>query len=166
MNAEPSEIPVAGRRYVVRRARRDDVPAIVTLLADDALGASRDGVATAEDLAPYLTAFAAIDADPAHLLVVVEPPGGGPPVATLQLSVLPGLGRRGALRAQVEAVRVACHHRGGGLGGALITWAVGEARRRGAAVVQLTSDKRRADAHRFYARLGFQASHEGFKLQL
>ena len=85
---------------------------------------------------------------------------------TMQLSFLPGLARRGALRAQIEAVRVAGSQRGSGLGGAMLRWAIGEARRRGCALVQLTTDKSRADAHRFYERLGFVASHEGMKLDL
>jgi GNAT superfamily N-acetyltransferase len=83
-----------------------------------------------------------------------------------QLSFLPGLARRGALRAQIEAVRVAASQRGGGLGAAMMTWAIDEARRRGCSLVQLTSDKNRTEAHRFYASLGFAASHEGMKLHL
>ena len=149
---------------VLREAGPDDVRAIVELLAADQLGASRDGAAGPDELAPYLRAFAAIDADPAHVLVVAV--DGGQVIATMQLSFLPGLARRGALRAQIEAVRVRADRRGDGLGEAMIRWAVQEARRRGCALVQLTSDKTRTDAHRFYARLGFTASHEGYKLRL
>ncbi len=87
-------------------------------------------------------------------------------VGTMQLSFLPGLARRGALRAQIEAVRVAQSQRGSGLGAAMMGWAIEEARRRGCALVQLTTDKSRTDAHRFYARLGFVATHEGMKLAL
>jgi GNAT superfamily N-acetyltransferase len=87
-------------------------------------------------------------------------------VGTVQLSFLPGLARRGALRAQLEAVRVRADQRGRGVGAAMIGWAIEEARRRGCALVQLTSDKSRPDAHRFYAGLGFVASHEGLKLPL
>ena len=87
-------------------------------------------------------------------------------VATMQLSFVPGLARRGALRAQVEAVRVAASHRSRGLGAAMFDWVIDEARRRGCSIVQLTTDKTRADAHRFYERLGLTASHEGYKLQL
>ncbi len=87
-------------------------------------------------------------------------------VATLQLSLIPGLARRGALRAQIEAVRVARAHRSRGLGAVIIGWAIEESRRRGCALVQLTTDKSRTDAHRFYERLGFVASHEGMKLAL
>jgi GNAT superfamily N-acetyltransferase len=149
---------------VVRRAQARDVPAIVDLLAADQLGTSRDGVRTAADLAAYQRAFHAIDGDQAHLLVVAE--AGGDIVATFQLSFLPGLARRGALRAQIEAVRVREDYRGRRLGEALMTWAIDEARRRGCAIVQLTSDKARPAAHRFYARLGFAATHEGMKLRL
>jgi GNAT superfamily N-acetyltransferase len=87
-------------------------------------------------------------------------------VGTLQLTFIPGLARRGALRAQIEAVRIDRRLRGQGLGGALLAWAIDEARTRGCALVQLTSDKRRQEAHRLYGRLGFAASHEGFKLRL
>jgi GNAT superfamily N-acetyltransferase len=148
----------------LRAARRGDVPAIVALIAADQLGATRDGVRDEADLAGYLRAFEAIDADPAHILAVAE--SGGQLVGTMQLSFLPGLARRGSLRAQIEAVRVADTTRGSGLGAAMMGWAIEEARRRGCALVQLTSDKSRTDAHRFYQRLGFVASHEGMKLGL
>lgn len=84
----------------------------------------------------------------------------------MQLSFLPGLARRGALRAQIEAVRVHESNRGRGLGAAMLGWAIEEARRRGCGLVQLTTDKARPDAHRFYERLGFVASHQGMKLRL
>ena len=145
----------------LRRATIDDVAAVVALIADDQLGATRDDPA---DLTAYLRAFAAIDADPAQLLVVLE--DGGAVVGTMQLSFVPGLSRRGATRAQVEAVRVAASQRGRGLGEQMVRWAVDEAARRGCALVQLTTDKSRVDAHRFYERLGFTASHEGFKMSL
>jgi GNAT superfamily N-acetyltransferase len=159
-----AELPVRGATVLLRRATADDVPSIVDLLAADQLGATRDGAGTEEDLQPYLAAFAVIDADPAHLLVVAT--DGTEVLATLQLSFLPGLARRGALRAQIEAVRVRQDYRSRGLGGVLLEWAVEEARRRDCALVQLTTDKSRTDAQRFYARLGFVASHEGFKLTL
>ena len=149
---------------VLRRAQRDDVAAIVGLIAADQLGATRDGVDSPADLDAYTAAFEAIDADPAHLLVVAD--RAGAVVGTMQLSFLPGLARRGALRAQIEAVRVAESQRGSGLGAAMLTWAIDEARRRGCALVQLTTDKTRTDAHRFYQRLGFVSSHEGMKLAL
>lgn len=152
---------------VLREAVADDVPAVVDLLAADQLGSTRDGITTDEDLQVYLRAFSALDADPAHLLLVAtDSADTGLVLATAQVSFLPGLARRGALRAQVEAVRVHQDHRGRGLGRALFAWVVEAARRRGCALVQLTTDRSRADAHRFYAHLGFIASHEGFKLHL
>jgi GNAT superfamily N-acetyltransferase len=146
--------------YSIRKARRDDVEAIVHMLADDQLGATRDDPT---DLAPYLQAFDAIDADPNQLLVVVV--NDDEAVGTLQLTIIPGLARRGALRGQVEAVRVRADHRGSGLGAVLLRWAIDESRRRGCALVQLTSDTSRTQAHRFYERLGFEPSHTGFKLK-
>lgn len=145
----------------IRRAVAADVPAIVALLADDPLGAQRE---SSDDLAPYRAAFALLDADPHQMLVVAE--RDGVVLGTLQLTVIPGLARRGALRAQIEAVRVGADARGQGLGERLITWAVEEARRRGCALVQLTSDVSRVDAHRFYERLGFAPTHVGFKRSL
>jgi ribosomal protein S18 acetylase RimI-like enzyme len=153
-----------GEPVVLRRAVAADVPALVALLAADQLGATRDGVRDPDDLAAYQRAFRAIDADPAHLLLVAQ---AGPEIAgTLQLSFLPGLARRGALRAQLEAVRVSAAFRGRGLGAAMVAWCIDEARRRDCALIQLTSDKSRVAAHRFYTRLGFTASHEGMKLAL
>jgi GNAT superfamily N-acetyltransferase len=151
-------------RVLLRTAAEADVPAVVELLAADQLGVTRDGVRADGDLAAYVAAFRSIDADPAHLLVVAEK--DGQIVGTFQLSFLPGLARRGALRGQIEAVRVAAQQRGAGLGAAMMAWAIAEARRRGCALVQLTSDKTRSEAHRFYASLGFAATHEGMKLYL
>jgi GNAT superfamily N-acetyltransferase len=145
----------------IRRARREDVESIVRLLIDDQLGGGRD---SADDLGPYLKAFEEIDADASQHLMVADL--GGEVVGTLQLTIIPGLARKGALRGQVEAVRVRSDQRGGGLGGKLMDWAIEESRRRGCALVQLTSDQSRVDAHRFYLRLGFAASHQGFKLTL
>ncbi|WP_103350363.1 GNAT family N-acetyltransferase [Amycolatopsis sp. CA-128772] len=147
--------------YTIRKAQRDDVGAIVRMLADDQLSATRDDP---RDLEPYLGAFDHIDADPNQLLVVVV--SDNEPVGTLQLTIIPGLARRGALRGQIEAVRIRADHRGSGLGANLIRWAINESRQRGCALVQLTSDVSRTDAHRFYERLGFAPSHTGFKLKL
>ncbi|GAB3160999.1 GNAT family N-acetyltransferase [Amycolatopsis stemonae] len=147
--------------YTIRKARRDDVEAIVRMLADDQLGATRDDP---EDLEPYLRAFAEIEADPQQLLMVAA--SDDKPVGTLQLTIIPGLARRGALRGQIEAVRIHADHRGSGLGADLMRWAIDESRRRGCALVQLTSDVSRTGAHRFYERLGFVPSHTGFKLKL
>ncbi|NJP68374.1 GNAT family N-acetyltransferase [Streptomyces spiramenti] len=145
----------------MRPAGADDLPAIVAMLADDPLGATREDV---DDPAPYRRAFEAITADPNQHLVVAD--DAGTVVGTLQLTVIPGLSRKGASRALIEAVRVREGHRGGGLGATMIGWAVDEARRQGCVLVQLTSDAAREDAHRFYERLGFVASHVGFKLAL
>ena len=149
----------------LRRATIGDLPSIVELLIDDPLGLAREGGDGPDAMEPYVRAFEAVDADPAHhLLVVAE--DDHLVVGTLQLSFLPGLARRGALRAQVEGVRVHPEKRNSGLGRALLQWAADEAERRGCALIQLTSDKQRADAHRFYTRLGYVSSHEGFKLEL
>jgi GNAT superfamily N-acetyltransferase len=145
----------------IRRATTADVPDIVAMLADDPLGAERE---SPDDLSPYLTAFARVADDPhQHLVVAVR---GRRVIGTLHLTVIPGLSRRGATRALVEAVRVHADARGSGLGTHLIEWAVAESRRQGCALVQLTSDVTRTDAHRFYERLGFTASHIGFKMAL
>ncbi len=143
---------------VIRRATESDVPAIVAMLADDPLGARRESPGDPA----YAAAFAEIDADPRQLLAVAE--RAGEVVGTLQLTFIPGLSRRGASRALIEAVRVRSDQRGGGLGRRLATWAIEISRERGAAVVQLTTDASRVDAHRFYERLGFVASHVGMKL--
>jgi len=145
---------------IFRDARREDVPEIVALLADDMLGAARE---TDVDDA-YWTAFDQIAADGRNWLVVGEIDGRI--AGTLQLTLLPGLSRHGMLRAQIEAVRVAAQWRGQGLGRAMIEWAIGEARGNGCGLVQLTSDKQRPDAIRFYESMGFTASHEGLKLPL
>jgi GNAT superfamily N-acetyltransferase len=159
-----AQIDLDHKPVVLRPARREDIPELVVLLAADQLGVTRDGVRDQADLDAYERAFQAIDADPAHMLIVAD--RAGEVVGTMQLSFLPGLARRGALRAQIEAVRVAASTRGTGLGAAMMHWAIDEARRRDCALVQLTSDKARTDAHRFYQRLGFVASHEGMKLKL
>ncbi len=149
--------------FTIRRAEEQDLAAIVGLLADDDLGRTRERV---EDPVPasYLAAFAAIDGDPRHELVVVEQDGAV--VATAQLSFLPSLSHQGAERAQVEAVRVAADRRGSGIGRALLGWLIARAEERGCGQVQLTTDKRRSDARRFYESLGFAATHEGMKLRL
>ncbi|MFJ4500758.1 GNAT family N-acetyltransferase [Streptomyces sp. NPDC088864] len=145
----------------IRRATADDLAAIVALLADDPLGAQRE---SPDDLAPYRTALRRLTHDPhQHLMVAVRQERV---VGTLQLTVIPGLSRRGSTRSVIEGVRVHADERGSGLGTRLIQWAVDESRRQGCQLVQLTSDTTRIDAHRFYERLGFVASHVGFKLAL
>jgi GNAT superfamily N-acetyltransferase len=158
----PATVTVGDAVLELRRATVADLPALVTMLADDPLGAGRG--ADDGDLTPYRRAFDLVDADPAHVLLLAV--DRDDVVGTLQLSVLPGLSRRGALRGQIEAVRVAAGARGRGLGAAMIGWAVDESRRRGCGLVQLTTDRSRTDARRFYERLGFLASHEGMKLAL
>lgn len=148
--------------FRVRVADADDLPAILALLADDDLGRGREAPETAA--AEYARAFAAIERDPNNdILVGVSE---GRVVACLQVTLIPGLTRKGATRAQIEGVRVSAAMRGRGFGERLIAAAVDHARARGARLAQLTSDARRADAHRFYARLGFAASHVGFKREL
>ena len=146
-----------------RDARLDDVAAIVSLYADDEWGSTRE-VVTDPPADDYLRAFHQIDLDPRHRLVVVEE--GDEIVATLQLSFLPHLVLSGSERAQIEAVRVRSDLRGSGLGEALVTWAISQARARGCRLVQLTTNATRTDARRFYERLGFEASHVGMKLAL
>ncbi|MEU7557345.1 GNAT family N-acetyltransferase [Streptomyces eurythermus] len=145
----------------IRAATADDLPAIVAMLADDPLGAQRE---SPDDLTPYRTALARLAADPNQRLVVAVREGRV--IGTLQLTIIPGLSHRGATRALIEAVRIHADERGSGLGSKLIEWAIDTSRRLGCRMVQLTSDKTRTDAHRFYERLGFTASHEGFKLRL
>ncbi|MDW4908360.1 GNAT family N-acetyltransferase [Streptomyces sp. ADMS] len=145
----------------VRPATTEDVSAIVGLLADDPLGVQRE---TPDDLTPYLTALNRLAADPnQHLVVAVRE---GHVVGTLQLTIVPGLSRRGATRSIIEGVRVHADERGSGLGTQLIEWAIDASRREHCHLVQLTSDVTRTDARRFYQRLGFTPSHVGFKLEL
>lgn len=145
----------------IRPAATDDVPAIVAMLADDPLGAERESPG---DLTPYLAALERLTSDPnQHLVVAVRE---GRVVGTLQLTVVPGLSRRGATRSIIEGVRIHADERGSGLGTRLIEWAIEESRNQHCRLVQLTSDNTRTDAHRFYERLGFTASHVGFKLAL
>jgi GNAT superfamily N-acetyltransferase len=146
---------------IFRAAARADLPAIVALLADDVLGSARD-TPVVDDA--YERAFADIDSDPRNLLLVAEDDGSV--IACLQVTYIPGLGRHGAERALIEAVRVRSDRRGEGIGAHLVKWVIEQARRRGCGLVQLTTDKSRLDAHRFYERLGFVASHEGMKLSL
>ena len=143
-----------------RPALIDDLPAIVGMLADDALGQGR------ENMGPplhsnYLDAFEAINNDPNQVFVVFEVEGVI--IGCLQLSFIPGLSRQGTWRGQIESVRVSSERRGVGLGQEMINWAIDTCRERGCRIIQLTSDKTRQDAAKFYRALGFVASHEGFK---
>jgi ribosomal protein S18 acetylase RimI-like enzyme len=148
---------------IFRRATGADVPAIVKLLADDVLGRAREDVRDPPN-PKYVAAFAAIDADGNQLLAVAERDRAV--VGCLQISFIPGLSKIGTWRGQIESVRISADHRGGGLGRKMIEWAIAECRRRGCGTVQLTTDKSRLDAQRFYTSLGFAASHEGMKLEL
>ena len=150
-------------RLSCRDATAADLDFIVRLIVDDSVVPTPDQP-DRPDHPRYLAALAAIDADPGQRLVVAE--RDGTPVGTLQLSFIPGIARLGQTRCLIEAVHVAPAHRNLGLGSEMIGWAIGEARARGCGLVQLTSNKKRLDAHRFYERLGFSKSHEGFKLEL
>lgn len=154
-------LAVGDQELLITRGTAEDVPAIVALLADDTLGQAREHPGTDPR---YAEAFEAIDADRNQILVVAW--AGNRIAATAQLTFIPGLSRGGALRAQVEAVRVASTHRGAGLGEAFFQWLISYATERGAVMMQLTSDRSRTDAVRFYERLGFTASHIGMKLPL
>ncbi len=147
----------------IRSARRDDLPAIVRLLADDPLGATRERMENPLPAA-YFDAFDAVTAQKGNDVLVFEEDGAV--IGCLQLTFLPGLSHLGTTRAQIEMVRVAAAHRGRKLGEALIGHAIEAARAAGCGLVQLTTDKARAEARRFYERLGFVASHDGMKLRL
>ncbi|MGO0603064.1 GNAT family N-acetyltransferase [Brevibacterium linens] len=190
----PETLVSAGRTFTIRRATEADVPALVALLRDDLLGAvgetgtahetgaaavGRAGAASgsapaspgAEETDPYARAFALIDADPNQLLVAVteaagQDHAGSTIVGTLQLSLLPSLSRQGSLRLQIEAVRIGAAAQAVGIGTAVFEWAHECGRRFGAGLAQLTTDKSRTDARRFYDRLGYVASHEGIKRPL
>ncbi|MBW6506607.1 MAG: GNAT family N-acetyltransferase [Rhodobacteraceae bacterium] len=143
-----------------RAATALDVPAVVVMLADDMLGAAREGA----ELAPYLAAFAEMQRQGQNTLVVGE--SGGRVVATYQITILHGLSMQAARRAQIEAVRVAADLRGQGIGAALMADAEARARAAGCRLMQLTSNKARTRAHAFYDRLGFTPSHIGYKREL
>lgn len=145
----------------IRPVLRTDIPAVVAMLADDPLGARRE---SPDDLTPYEAALERLAGDPnQHVVVAVR---AGRVVGTLQLTIIPGLSRRGATRSIVEGVRIHADERGSGLGTQLMEWAIDESRRQDCQLVQLTSDATRTDARRFYERLGFEASHVGFKMAL
>ncbi|WP_320064703.1 GNAT family N-acetyltransferase [Micromonospora sp. RTGN7] len=149
------------RTVIFREAVRADLPAVIALLADDVLGRARDCTEVDE---AYEKAFAEISADPRNHLVVADE--DGVVVGCMQITYVPGLGRHGAERSLIESVRVRSDRRGQGLGRTMMRWAIDEAARHGCALVQLTTDKTRTDAHRFYRDLGFTASHEAIKLTL
>ena len=148
---------------IFRVAAYADVPSIIRLLADDELGSLREKF---ENPIPksYYSAFELIDKDPNHELIVAEL--DGEVIGTLHLMFLPSLSFQGGLRAQVESVRVDTHHQNQGIGSELMKWAIQRSADRNAHIVQLTTHKSRADAHRFYERLGFKGTHLGMKMSL
>ncbi|WP_085901145.1 GNAT family N-acetyltransferase [Kiloniella majae] len=146
-----------------RHAQASDLPTIISMLADDDLGAKREDASLPVNQ-KYRTAFEAIDKDPNQYLAVVEQ--AEEIIGCLQLTFIPGLSRLGMWRGQIESVRIASSHRGSGLGSQMFEWAIAECRNRGCELVQLTTDKARPDALKFYGKLGFEASHEGMKLSL
>ena len=151
------------RRVEIRVASREDVPTLVAMLADDELGKSRETAGTPL-LESYATAFAAIEEDVNNDILIAEVSGAV--AGFLQLTIIPYLTYRGRPRALIEGVRVVSDSRGEGIGAQLVRYAIAMAERHGCHLVQLTTDKRRPDAIRFYEKFGFTASHEGMKLHL
>ena len=146
-----------------RKARENDLPLLVKLLAEDNLGAERENASEPLNQ-KYVDAFTGIEADSNNELVVIE--SNGELVGMLQLTFIPYLTYMGSWRCLIEGVRIEKNSRGKGLGNQLLIWAVERARERKCSIVQLTSDKKRQEAIRFYESLGFEATHEGFKLKL
>jgi GNAT superfamily N-acetyltransferase len=143
-----------------RDAVDSDLPFIIGLIVEDSVVATGDDPADAMH-ADYRNALGAITSDPNERMIIVEE--DGEPIGCFQLSFLPGLMRRGMRRGQIEVVHVAATHRNRGVGSEMMRWAIEECRTHNCSLVQLTSNKTREDAHRFYERLGFKRSHEGFK---
>lgn len=159
----PFSASTRGMQLIIRRATRDDLDSIIQLLSDDPISAGRGDVASVEDAEAYAAALDRIIEDPSNEIVVVLDPSGAV-VGTLQLTVIPGMARRGSTRLLVEAVRVKSTERSSGIGSILMCWVTDHAAiELDAPLVQLTSDAARVDAHRFYTRLGFVDSHIGFK---
>ncbi|MCP2030380.1 GNAT superfamily N-acetyltransferase [Okibacterium sp. HSC-33S16] len=159
----PTALTARSGEVTLRRATGDDLAALIRLMSDDPISAARGDRADAADTPAYATALSDVLADPANELLVAEDEHGTV-VATVQLTGIPGLARQGATRLLVEAVRVSSAQRSSGIGSAIMRWVTGiAAPTLGAGLVQLTSDEARADAHRFYERLGFVGSHRGFK---
>lgn len=148
-----------------RKAAKDDLTHIIKMLADDQLGSTRED-SSMPIKQRYLDAFEIIDTDPNNELIVLESDDPTNPaiLGILQLTYIPYLTYKGSWRCLIEGVRVHQDFRGQGLGTQLFEWAIDRAKQRGCNIVQLTSNKTRSEAIRFYESLGFQASHEGFKL--
>jgi len=153
----------ADLQITIRPAGRDDVGAIVRMLADDSLGSARERI---EDPLPqsYFNAFDRLDRDP-NIQLVVAQDGEGAVVGCLQLCILPGLSSQGASRGLIEDVRVATHCRSRGIGEEMVQWAVAEARAKGCKLVELLTHHTRVDAQRFYERLGLARSHVGMTIR-
>lgn len=162
--ALPVELTARDGAFTVRAADERDLDELIRLVANDPVSAARGDTAACDDRDACARGLAAIQASPGNVQVVAE--RDGVPIATLQLTLIPGLSRRGANRLQVETVRVREELRSAGIGAALMGWARDVAPTLDARIVQLTSDSARTDAHRFYARLGYARSHVGFKLQV
>lgn len=162
----PVTLSAKAQEFVLRRASDNDLRALMLLLADDPISATRGDKADVSDAAAYRTALAAIVTDPSNdLLVVVT--NTDEPLATMQLTLIPGMARRGSTRLLIEAVRVRSDNRSKGIGSAMMRWVTENAAPAvEASLVQLTSDEAREDAHRFYERLGFVGSHRGFKYKV
>ncbi len=145
-----------------RKAIKEDIPKLVEMIADDALGQTRENF---QDPLPsvYYEAFQKIDSDPNQELIVIQETDGSI-IGTLQLSFIQYLTYQGGIRAQIEAVRIHKDKKGEGLGETLFKWAIERAKDRNAHLIQLTTDKKRPEALKFYEKLGFKASHEGMKL--
>jgi GNAT superfamily N-acetyltransferase len=147
-----------------RAATPADLPFMVALIAADDVSGVKSDDPSAPNAPHYEQALAAIAADPNQAIYVVEQ--NGAPVGTFQLTFIPGIMRKGMWRGLVESVHVSPEHRNQGIGKQMMAWAIERCRERGCGMVQLTSNKKRLDAHRFYRTLGFQQSHEGFKVFL
>jgi GNAT superfamily N-acetyltransferase len=145
----------------LREARREDVPLIVAMLADDELGRDREQL---DDMTPYLRAFDAISADPHNTQYVWEE--NGEVLGALQFTLIPGLSQQGAWHAQIEGVRTVGPRRGTGVGKKMMAAIMALARDKGCKQMQLLTSKSRVDAQRFYRQLGFAHSHEGMKTKL
>jgi GNAT superfamily N-acetyltransferase len=159
----PTELSLRTGTVVIRRADKRDIRALMRLLADDAISATRGDVGADADEEAYASGLARIIDDRANDLVVAID-SHDRVIAMLQLTAIPGVARRGSTRLLVEAVRVKADQRSAGLGSTLMRWVMEVAAPAcGADLVQLTSDRQRTDAHRFYLRLGFVDSHVGFK---
>ena len=146
-----------------RNATKEDISELIKLLSNDRLGAKREDASKPLNRR-YINAIECIEKDPNNELTIVESNGDG--VGMLQLTFIPTLTHMGSRRCLIESVRISKEYRSQGLGTNLINWAIARAKMKGCGIVQLTSDKQRPDALRFYESLGFQATHEGFKLKL